>query len=189
MSWFLYNSQAALLSFLSLVGYAGVYTLLLKRLTPQNIVIGGLAGAMPPLLGWSAVTGHIDGTCLLLVLIIFTWTPPHFWALAIHRHKEYEKANIPMLPVTHGIHFTKVHILLYTLLMIAATYLPFAIDMFGLIYFVGLTFLNAGFLFHVIRMYRRSDSIYALKTFHYSILYLGILFILMLIDHFIPLLT
>jgi len=183
------NSTTAILSLLTLIGYGGVYTMLLKRTTPQNIVIGGLAGAMPPLLGWSAVTGHIDGTCMLLVLIIFTWTPPHFWALAIHRHKEYEKANIPMLPVTHGIQFTKLNVLLYTLLMISATYLPFAIDMFGLVYFVGLTFLNAGFLYHVIRMYRRNDSIYALKTFHYSIFYLSTLFLLMLVDHYFPILT
>ena len=183
------NTTAAVLSLLTLIGYAGIYTLLLKRATPQNIVIGGLAGAMPPLLGWSAVTGHIDGTALLLVLIIFTWTPPHFWALAIHRHKEYEKANIPMLPVTHGIHFTKLNALLYTLLMIGATYLPFAIDMFGLVYFVGLTLLNGGFLYHVIRMYRNNDSIYALKTFHYSIFYMSTLFLLMLVDHYFPILT
>ena len=183
------NSTAAILSLLTLVGYAGVYTLILKRATPQNIVIGGLAGAMPPLLGWSAVTGHIDGTCLLLVLIIFTWTPPHFWALAIHRHKEYEKASLPMLPVTHGIKFIILNILLYTLLMIAVTYLPFAIDMFGLIYFIGLTFLNAGFLYYVVRLYRHNNSIYALRTFHYSIFYMMVLFLLMLVDHYIPILT
>lgn len=183
------NSMTAILSLAALVGYGGVYTLFLKRTTPQNIVIGGLAGAMPPLLGWSAITGTIDGTSLLLVLIIFTWTPPHFWALAIHRHKEYERANIPMLPVTHGIHFTKINVVLYTLLMISATYLPFAIDMFGLIYFIGLTLLNVRFLHHVVRMYRHNDSIYALKLFRYSITYLSLLFALMLVDHYFPILT
>lgn len=184
----LVNAVAAILSLLTLIGYAGVYTLILKRITPQNIVIGGLAGAMPPLLGWSSITGTINGTALLLVLIVFTWTPPHFWALAIHRHKEYEKANIPMMPVTHGISFTKLHILLYTLLMIAVTYLAFAIDMFGLIYFIGVSILNAGFLYHVIQLYRSKDLEYALKTFHYSIIYLGVLFLVMLVDHYFPLL-
>jgi heme o synthase len=183
------NTMVAVLSLLSLMGYAGIYTLILKRATPQNIVIGGLSGAMPPLLGWSAVTGHIDGTGLLLVLIIFTWTPPHFWALAIHRHKEYERANIPMLPVTHGIHFTKINIVLYTLLMFAVTYLAFAVDMFGLVYFFGLTILNGIFLYHVIRLYCSSESKYALKTFHYSIIYLGVLFLVMLVDHGFPILT
>lgn len=183
------NATTAILSLLTLIGYAGIYTLFLKRATPQNIVIGGLAGAAPPLLGWSAVTGHIDGACLLLVLIIFTWTPPHFWSLAIHRREEYKKANLPMLPVTHGIPYTKLNILLYTLLMIATTYLPFAIDMFGLIYFVGVTLLNVGFLYHVIRLYRHKDSIYALQTFHYSIFYMSILFVLMLVDHYLPILT
>jgi len=184
----LVNSLAAVLTLLTLIGYAGVYTLILKRATPQNIVIGGLAGAMPPLLGWSAVTGHIDGPALILVLIIFTWTPPHFWALAIHRYQEYKDANIPMMPVTHGIPFTKLNILLYTLLMIAVTYLAFAIDIFGLIYLIGITFLNAGFLYHVIRLYRSTDLKPALQTFHYSIIYLGILFLVMLVDHYFPLL-
>lgn len=180
----LVNTTAAILSLLTLIGYAGVYTLILKRATPQNIVIGGLAGAMPPLLGWSSITGQINGRSLLLVLIIFTWTPPHFWSLAIDRHKEYAKANIPMLPVTHGIPFTKLNILLYTFLMIAITYLAFAIDMFGLIYFAGATILNAGFLYHVIRLYRSKDSMHALKTFRYSIIYLGLLFLVMLADHY-----
>ncbi|MCB1827090.1 MAG: heme o synthase [Coxiellaceae bacterium] len=178
------NVVAAILSFLSLVGYAGVYTLILKRATPQNIVIGGLAGAMPPLLGWSAMTGTITGHALLLVLIIFTWTPPHFWALAIYRLEEYKKANIPMMPVTHGIPFTKMQILLYTLLMIAVTYLAFAVDMFGWIYFIGVTLLNAGFLYSVIKLYRSNDTKDGLKTFRYSITYLGILFIVMLLDHY-----
>lgn len=179
------NALAAILTLLTLIGYAGVYTLVLKRATPQNIVIGGLAGAMPPLLGWSSVTGSIEASALLLVLIIFTWTPPHFWALAIHRHKEYAQANLPMLPVTHGIRFTKINILLYTFLMIVVTYLAFAINMFGLIYLVGLTLLNAAFLYYVIRLYRGSGVEYALKTFHFSITYLGLLFLLMLADHYL----
>ena len=185
----LVNATTALLSFLTLMGYAIIYTLFLKRTTPQNIVIGGLAGAMPPLLGWSAVTGHIDGTCLLLVLIIFTWTPPHFWALAIHRHKEYEKANIPMMPVTHGLKYTRLNLLLYTLLMVAVTYLPFAVDMSGLIYLTGVTVLNVGFLIHAIRLYKKEDLKYALATFHYSIFYLTTLFVVLLIDHYFPILT
>lgn len=183
------NPMAAVLTLLTLIGYAGVYTLILKRATPQNIVIGGLAGAMPPLLGWSSVTGHIDGPALILVLIIFTWTPPHFWALAIHRYKEYKAADIPMMPVTHGIQFTKINILLYTILMIAVTYFAFALDMFGLIYLIGVTILNAGFLYYVIQLYRCKDSKPAYKTFHYSIMYLGILFLVMLVDHYIPLLN
>ncbi len=185
----LVNATAALLSLFTLIGYAGVYTLFLKRATPQNIVIGGLAGAMPPLLGWAAVTGHVDGTALLLVLIIFTWTPPHFWALAIHRHEEYAKANIPMLPVTHGLKFTRLCVLLYTLLMVAVTYLPFVIDMSGLIYLVGITALNAGFLYHAIRLFRKKKPQFALATFHYSIFYLMALFLIILVDHYIPLLT
>jgi protoheme IX farnesyltransferase len=131
------NTLTAWLTLASLVGYAGVYTLFLKRATPQNIVIGGLAGAMPPLLGWTAVTGQIEGHALLLVLIIFAWTPPHFWALAIHRKEEYAKAGIPMLPVTHGNHFTEIHILLYTLMLLAVSLLPFVTHMSGLIYLVG----------------------------------------------------
>ena len=123
-----------------MVGYAGIYTLFLKRATPQNIVIGGLAGAMPPLLGWTAVTGHIEAPGLLLVLIIYTWTPPHFWALAIHRYADYVKANIPMLPVTHGLPLTRLSILLYTLLMVAITYFPFIINVTGIIYCVGVSY-------------------------------------------------
>lgn len=178
------NTTVAVLSLLTLIGYGGVYTLLLKRTTPQNIVIGGLAGAMPPLLGWTAITGQIDAVAWLLVLIIFTWTPPHFWSLAIYRYKEYEKAKIPMLPVTHGIPYTKRSILVYTLLMIASTYLPFVITMFGWVYCVGATLLNAGFLYQVLRLYRHKEPIYTLRSFRYSIFYLAALFIVMLIDHY-----
>lgn len=183
--FFFVNALSAFLSFATLIGYAVIYTLFLKRATPQNIVIGGLAGAMPPLLGWTAVTNHIDAGALLLVAIIFTWTPPHFWALSIFRFEDYKKAEIPMLPVTHGIHFTKVSILLYTFLMVGVTYLPFAIDFSGILYLVGVSLLNVGFLFHAIRLYRSENPIYAWKTFKYSITYLGLLFILLLADHYL----
>lgn len=178
------NPLTAALSFLTLVGYAIIYTVFLKRATPQNIVIGGLAGAMPPLLGWVAVTGRVDAGGLLLVLIIFTWTPPHFWALAIARYKEYQSADIPMLPVTHGIPFTRLNILLYTLLMIAVTYLPYVIDQSGLIYVAGVTLLNAGFLFHAVRLFRTTNPKHAMSTFYYSITYLSLLFVLLLADHY-----
>lgn len=183
------NKLVAALSLLTLVGYAGIYTLFLKRATPQNIVIGGLAGAMPPLLGWTAVTGHFDGLILLLVLLIFTWTPPHFWALAIYRHKEYANAKIPMLPVTHGIQFTRLNILLYTFLMVAISYMPFVVDLTGLIYLAGITVLDAIFLYHVICLYCKEDMKYAMRTFHYSIFYLMMIFLLLLVDHYFPLLT
>ncbi len=178
------NVLTAILSFFTLMGYAVIYTVFLKRATPQNIVIGGLAGAMPPLLGWTAVTNQIDAAGLLLVLIIFTWTPPHFWALAIYRAEEYAKADIPMLPVTHGIPYTKLQVVLYTLLMIAVTYLPFVIKMSGLIYVVGVSVINLVFLYYAIRLYFSSDLRFGLKTFYYSIVYLFALFIILLIDHY-----
>lgn len=178
------NLITAVLSFLTLVGYAVIYTVFLKRATPQNIVIGGLAGAMPPLLGWTAVTGQIDAAGLLLVLIIFMWTPPHFWALSIYRHQDYAKAEIPMLPVTHGIHYTKINVLLYTLLMIISTYLPFVIGMSGLIYLIGVSLLNAGFLYYAIRLYLSQDIKQGLATFRYSIFYLLVLFVILLVDHY-----
>jgi protoheme IX farnesyltransferase len=178
------NSLAAELSLAAMVGYAGIYTLFLKRATPQNIVIGGLAGAMPPLLGWTAVTGHIDTPALLLVLIIFTWTPPHFWALAIHRHADYAKANIPMLPVTHGLPLTRLCILLYTLLMIAMTYFPFIIDAAGLIYLIGVSLLNVIFLYYAVKIYQNKNPRYSYATFKYSIIYLLSLFVLLLLVHF-----
>ncbi|MBS0349849.1 MAG: protoheme IX farnesyltransferase [Proteobacteria bacterium] len=179
------NLTVAILSFLALVGYAGIYTLLLKRATPQNIVIGGLAGAMPPLLGWTAVTGRVEAPGVLLVLIIYTWTPPHFWALAIHRYSDYAKANIPMLPVTHGMALTRLNILLYTLLMIAATYLPFIINASGLIYCLGVTILNGIFLAYTVGVYRNKNPRYPYATFRFSIIYLMLLFLLLLTDHFI----
>lgn len=179
------NQLAAWLTLASLLGYAVIYTGFLKRATPQNIVIGGLAGAAPPLLGWVAVTGQLSAEPLLLVLIIFAWTPPHFWALAIHRKEEYAKAAIPMLPVTHGEHYTKVHILLYTCMMIAVTLLPFAIHMSGLLYLVSALLLGARFLFWATVLYRNSRPHAAIKTFRYSIIYLFALFIALLADHYL----
>ncbi len=179
------NELAAWLTLASLLGYAVVYTGFLKRATPQNIVIGGLAGAAPPLLGWVAVTGQLSAEPLLLVLIIFAWTPPHFWALAIHRKEEYAKADIPMLPVTHGEHYTKVHILLYTCMMIAVTLLPYAIHMSGLLYLACALLLGGRFLFWAWVLYRDSRPHAAIKTFQYSIAYLFLMFIALLADHYL----
>lgn len=179
------NELAAWLTLASLLGYAVIYTGFLKRATPQNIVIGGLAGAAPPLLGWVAVTGHLSAEPLLLVLIIFAWTPPHFWALAIHRKAEYAKADIPMLPVTHGEHYTKVHILLYTLVMFAVTLLPYAIHMSGPLYLVCALLLGARFLHWAWVLYRDSKPHAAINTFKYSIWYLFLLFIALLADHYL----
>jgi len=179
------NQLTAWLTLASLVGYAGVYTLFLKRATPQNITIGGLAGAMPPLLGWTAVTGQVEGHALLLVLIIFAWTPPHFWALAIHRKEEYAKAGIPMLPVTHGNHYTELHILLYTLLLLAASLLPFVTGMSGGIYLVGALALGLRFVWYAVRLLKDDDRRVALNTFKYSITYLMALFVVLLVDHFV----
>jgi protoheme IX farnesyltransferase len=181
------NTLTAVLTFLSLIGYAVVYTLFLKHATPQNIVIGGAAGAAPPVLGWTAVTGTLDPHALLLFLIIFAWTPPHFWALAIYRRTEYAKANIPMLPITHGAAFTRLHVLLYTILLVAVTLLPFATYMCGPIYLVGALVLNAGFLFYAIRMQFNDSDELAYATFKYSILYLTLLFVVLFIDHYWPL--
>lgn len=179
------NALTAWLTLLSLVGYAFVYTMFLKRATPQNIVIGGLAGAAPPLLGWTAVTGEVHGHALLLVLIIFAWTPPHFWALAIHRKEEYAAVDIPMLPVTHGVAFTKLHILLYTLLMILITLLPFATRMSGPLYLLGAVVLGGGFLYWAIELLRDKNPNAPMETFRYSIVYLMALFVVMLIDHYL----
>ncbi|MEG4317085.1 heme o synthase [Pseudomonas sp. FIP_A4] len=179
------NALAAWLTLASLIGYAVIYTGFLKRATPQNIVIGGLAGAAPPLLGWVAVTGQISAEPLLLVLIIFAWTPPHFWALAIHRRAEYAKVNIPMLPVTHGVHYTKVHILLYTAILLAVSFMPFAIHMSGLLYLVAAALLDARFLYWAIALYRDSRPHAAIKTFKFSIWYLFALFIALLVDHYL----
>lgn len=179
------NHLTAWLTLASLVGYAGVYTLFLKRATPQNITIGGLAGAMPPLLGWTAVTGQVEGHALLLVLIIFAWTPPHFWALAIHRKEEYAKAGIPMLPVTHGNRYTELHILLYTLMLLAASLLPFVTGMSGGIYLIGALVLGLRFVQYAVRLLRGDDRRVALNTFKYSITYLMALFVVLLVDHFV----
>lgn len=179
------NTLTAILAFASLIGYAGIYTLVLKRLTPQNIVIGGLAGATPPLLGWTAVTGELSANALLLVLIIYTWTPPHFWALAIHRIKDYSKANIPMLPVTHGIPFTKLCIVLYTLLLTGATLLPYAIGMSSAIYGSLVLILNAVFLYYVFRLKLSDNPMHAIHAFHFSNIYLCLLFTLLLVDHYL----
>ncbi|RLA48280.1 MAG: protoheme IX farnesyltransferase [Gammaproteobacteria bacterium] len=179
------NALTAWLTLASLLGYAVVYTLFLKRATPQNIVIGGLAGAAPPLLGWTAVTGEIHGHALLLVLIIFAWTPPHFWALAIHRKAEYAAVDIPMLPVTHGVAFTKLHILLYTVIMFLITLLPYATRMSGPLYLLGAVVLGAGFLYWAVVLMRGKNPNAPMKTFRYSITYLMALFIVMLVDHYI----
>ena len=181
------NALAAWLTLASLLGYAIIYTGFLKRATPQNIVIGGLAGAAPPLLGWVAVTGHVTAEPLLLALIIFAWTPPHFWALAIHRKEEYAKAQIPMLPVTHGEHYTKVHILLYTFALLAVSLLPFVIHMSGLLYLVCALGLGARFLHWAWVLYRGAAPHAAINTFKYSIYYLFLLFIALLVDHYLVL--
>ena len=169
------NVLTAWLTLASLVGYAFVYTMFLKRATPQNIVIGGLAGAAPPLLGWTAVTGEVHHNALLLVLIIFAWTPPHFWALAVHRKDEYAKAKIPMLPVTHGEYYTKINILLYTLLLIVVTTMPYLTGMFGWLYLVSSLLLGLGFLYWAVVMLRSKGGNSGMKTFQYSIVYLMVL--------------
>ncbi len=179
------NTLTAVLTLASLLGYAVIYTLFLKRATPQNIVIGGLAGAAPPLLGWTAVTGEIHGHALLLVLIIFAWTPPHFWALAVHRKDEYAKADIPMLPVTHGEAYTKLHILLYTIIMIVVTVLPYVTGMFNWLYLLGALVLGAGFLYWALAMIFSKKPSVGMDTFKYSIIYLMALFVIMLLDHYL----
>ncbi len=183
---FLYvNALTAILAFISLVGYAVFYTLFLKHWTPQNIVIGGIAGAAPPLLGWTAVTNSIQPEALILVLIIYVWTPPHFWALAIFRLEDYAKANIPMLPYTHDVSFTKLNILLYTILLICATLMPYFIGMSHGIYLLGIITANSFFLVYAHRLYRNDEKQHAIQLFRYSIYYLGILFLLLLIDHYV----
>ena len=179
------NMLTAVLTLIALIGYAVFYTMYLKRATPQNIVIGGAAGAAPPLLGWTAITNSIELGALLLFLIIFIWTPPHFWALAIHRKKEYAKVNIPMLPVTHGHYFTRIQILLYTILLVVITVIPYLVGMSGLIYLVSAMLLGIGFLYYAVQMIRLpEDKRLPMKTFGYSINYLMLLFIFLLIDHY-----
>lgn len=179
------NLLTAVMTFITLIGYAGIYTGYLKRATPQNIVIGGLAGAAPPLLGWTAITNQLDPQALLLVLIIFTWTPPHFWALAIYRLKEYRNAAIPMLPVTHGVAFTKLNILLYTILLLPISVLPFIVGMSGGLYLIGALLLGGRFLYWAIFLYLQEEPIIAMRTFRFSIIYLMMLFIFLLLDHYI----
>ena len=179
------NVLTAVLTFLSLIGYAIIYTVWLKRATPQNIVIGGAAGAAPPVLGWTAVTASVDPNALILFLIIYVWTPPHFWALAIHRRRDYAKADIPMLPVTHGPQFTRWHILFYTILLVIVTTLPYLTGMSGLLYLAGVTVLNLGFLWYVVRLLSDNDERLPMQTFGYSIIYLMVLFIFLLADHFL----
>ena len=187
MLYWLVNPITAWLTLFGLVGYAFVYTMYLKRATPQNIVIGGISGAIPPLLGWTSVTGvngEIPAHALLLVLIIYTWTPPHFWALAIHRRDDYAKAKIPMLPVTHGIEFTKTLVLLYTILLVITTVLPWLVGMSGLVYLIGALILGAMFIVMSFRLKYGTDEKQAIKTFGFSITYLMVLFLVMLVDHY-----
>jgi protoheme IX farnesyltransferase len=179
------NPLCAWLTLASFVGYAFIYTGYLKRATPQNIVIGGLSGAMPPLLGWSAVTGTIEPGALILVLIIFAWTPPHFWALAIHRKDEYAKTGIPMLPVTHGEHHTKIHIILYTIIMVLVSILPYLTGMSGPLYLLAAVVLGLGFLYWSLRLMFRPAPSTAMDTFRYSIVYLMVLFVVLLVDHYL----
>ncbi|NUS39444.1 MAG: protoheme IX farnesyltransferase [Lysobacter sp.] len=183
--WFGVNHLTAALTFASLIGYAIVYTVWLKRATPQNIVIGGIAGAAPPALGWAAVTGQLHHHALLLVLIIFVWTPPHFWALAIFRREDYKRAMVPMLPVTHGVEYTRWQILLYTLLLVVATVLPWATGMSGLFYLGGALVLGLVFLWHAWRLMDPPDEFYAMRVFNYSIVYLMALFAFLLVDHWL----
>ncbi len=180
------NALTAALTFLSLIGYAVIYTVYLKRATPQNIVIGGAAGAAPPVLGWAAVTGHVDPYALLLFLIIFTWTPPHFWALAVARKSDYERAAIPMLPVTHGEDVTKSFVLFYTVLLILITLLPYLTGMSGLLYLSGAVLLGGGFLYYALKLKLRPRADTPMATFSYSITYLMALFSFLLVDHYIP---
>jgi heme o synthase len=186
----LVNALTAVLTFLSLIGYAVIYTVYLKRATPQNIVIGGAAGATPPVLGWAAVNNEVSGYALLLFLIIFTWTPPHFWALAIARKADYEKAKIPMLPVTHGERLTKSFVLYYTILLFIVALLPYLTGMSGILYLIGAVLLGGGFLYYAVmlKLEERDRSDTAMKTFAYSISYLVALFSFLLVDHYIPLL-
>ena len=181
----LVNPLTMWLTLATFVGYAVIYTVLLKPLTPQNIVIGGASGAMPPVLGWAAVTGGISHDALLLFLIIFAWTPPHFWALALYRKKEYARAGVPMLPVTHGDRFTRLHVLLYTVILVAVTMLPFSTRMSGLIYLAAAAGLGGLFLIYAVRICLAYSDELAKRTFRYSILYLSLLFAALLVDHYL----
>jgi protoheme IX farnesyltransferase len=184
--WFLVNPLTAVLTFASLIGYAVIYTVFLKRATSQNIVIGGAAGAAPPVLGWAAVTNSIEPNALLLFLIIFIWTPPHFWALAIARRDEYAKAGIPMLPVTHGIPYTRLQVLLYTVLLVLVTLMPWISGMTGLIYLAAVLVLNARFLYYAFALKLTDRAELPMKIFKFSISYLMWLFVALLVDHYLP---
>lgn len=186
--WHAVNPLTMWLTLATFVGYAIIYTLVLKPATPQNIVIGGASGAMPPLLGWAAVTGDVTFQPMLLFLIIFAWTPPHFWALALYRRNEYARAGVPMLPVTHGAAFTRLHLLLYTCLLTAVTLLPFATRMAGLFYVGAALVLDAVFLAYAVKIWQRYSDALARAAFRYSILYLALLFAALLVDHYLPLL-
>ena len=179
------NTLTMILTIGSLIGYAFIYTVYLKRATPQNIVIGGLAGAAPPLLGWSSVTNTIDPFALLLVLIIFVWTPPHFWALAIYRKEEYAKESIPMMPVTHGVAFTKLQIVLYTIILFIVSVLPYVVLMSGIIYLVSALVLSTIFLYYSVNLFYSDDDQDAMSTFQYSIYYIFLIFLALLVDHYI----
>ncbi|MFV0283489.1 MAG: heme o synthase [Castellaniella sp.] len=188
--WILYTQVNALtmwLTFASFVGYALIYTAILKPLTPQNIVIGGLSGAMPPALGWAAMADAVPAEAWLLVLIIFIWTPPHFWALALYRHHDYEKSGLPMLPVTHGQNFTQLHILLYSIALFAASVMPYVVRMSGLAYLIAACLLSGRFVWQSLALYRTYSDARARKLFHYSILYLALLFAALLLDHWVGL--
>jgi protoheme IX farnesyltransferase len=185
--WHAVNPLTMWLTLATFVGYAVIYTVILKPATPQNIVIGGASGAMPPVLGWAAVAGDVTYQPLLLFLIIFAWTPPHFWALALYRRNEYAQAGVPMLPVTHGEAFTRLHLLLYTLLLSAATLLPFASGMAGFFYLGAALVLDAAFLVYAVAIWRRYSDALAKRTFAYSIFYLAMLFAVLMIDHYLPL--
>ena len=183
--YFAVNPLTMWLTLATFVGYAVIYTILLKPATPQNIVIGGASGAMPPVLGWAAVTGQVSSDALILFLIIFAWTPPHFWALALYRKLEYAKAGVPMLPVTHGDKYTRLHLLLYTVILTAVTLLPFATRMSGLIYLACALILDGVFIYFAIKIYYRYSDALAKRTFAYSILYLSLLFAALLVDHYV----
>jgi protoheme IX farnesyltransferase len=187
--WHAVNPITMWLTLATFVGYAVVYTVILKPATPQNIVIGGASGAMPPVLGWAAMTGDVTYQPLLLFLIIFSWTPPHFWALALYRRREYERAGIPMLPVTHGEAYTRLHLLFYTLIMVATTLLPFAAGMAGLFYLGCAVVLDAIFLVYAVAIYASYTDSLAKRTFSYSIFYLAVLFAALMVDHYLPLLA
>ena len=183
--WFAVNPLTMWLTFATFVGYAVIYTVILKPMTPQNIVIGGASGAMPPVLGWAAIRGDVGPEALIMCLIIFLWTPPHFWALALYRAEDYRKSGLPMLPITHGSEFTRLHVLLYTLVLFAGTLLPFISGMSGLIYLVAAVLLSGGFVVYAWKLWREYSEALARKTFRYSIVYLSLLFAALLVDHYL----